>query len=144
MTPPAHSPMPIEEQVIAALARCGAMSVTDLRRVLREYRVRCQELPQVLTRLHADGRITKGSRIKIGADRRRRSVTTFLLPRDGTAGGSWQPDAVVLVAEPIGGSGADMVPDVQSADGAVCPGCGQPWPGPGYCGDCSSVPGWHP
>ena len=26
----------------------------------------------------------------------------------------------------------------------LCPGCGEPWPGPGFCGSCARTPGDHP
>lgn len=141
MSPRVPTLTPIKERVIAELTRCGSMSVTDLGRALR---VR-KGLPQALASLYSGGLIVKNERFVRGVNRRRRPVTTYSLSIDGSDGGTWQPEEVLREAEPAGGgSAADAAADAEAGHGAVCPGCGEPWAGPGWCPACAPVGGWHP
>lgn len=43
----------------------------------------------------------------------------------------------------------DVAPDALDAAydaepaSATCPGCDEPWAGPGWCGSCATPPGWY-
>ena len=111
MTPLAPAPTPIEEQVIATLAQCGSMSADDLRRALSVGR---QRLSRTLAGLVSNGAVAQGSRITLGADRRRRSVTTYSPVIDGSDGGTYQPDVDIKESEPPQGSAPDAAADCPS------------------------------
>ena len=141
MTTSTPTPMSFDQAIIDILTNSGPMVVADLRRALG---VRRQKLLQALVRLAVSGQIKKGHLDKEGNDNRRRRVTTYAAMGKGSGGGSRVPDGGSRDQDqPLIGS-TDAAADAEFANAAACPGCSEPWPGQGWCGSCSSTPGWHP